>query len=91
MQLTRYWVCAHIPVATGKEPKRKEPFAWKGAGFVPSVTGRATSSVMVALIDAPSSIDVQEMVRERFGKEVHFVFMSPKPENWQPPEFKMQH
>ena len=91
MRTTRYWVCAHVPVATGKEPRRKEPFQWCGAGFVPSVTGTATSSVMVALIDAANSIEVHERIYERFGKNVHIVFVSPKPDNWAPPEFRMVH
>lgn len=69
------------------ENGRREPFLWRGVGYVPSVTGRATASVMVALIDAPNSIEVRERIFERFGKDVHFVFTSPKPENWTPPEF----
>lgn len=91
MQNTRYWVCAHVPLQNGKHFPKNEPFAWKGAGYVPGVTGNPTASVLVALIDAPSSIDARAAIFERFGRDVHFVFMSPKPEGWAPPGFKMAH
>lgn len=89
MRNTRYWVCAHVPLQNGKPFPRNEPFIWKGCGYVPGVTGKATQSVLCALIDAPGIMEVEQAVRDRFGPETHFVFVSPKPDGWSPPEFRM--
>lgn len=82
----RYWVAAHVPIVGAPHMGRKETFPWRGFGFVPGVTGKATASVVCALVDAPGVLEVEQALRDRFGNSINVVFASPKPDDWTPPD-----
>lgn len=87
MQTVRYWFCVHITPTGPDYTKRREPFLWHCTGWAPSVTGIASAQIVCGVIDAPGVLEVEEAVRDRFGKTAVFAFVSPKPGGWLPRDF----